>query len=214
MVDHARRLLARERPRALDAGVTLAVENHQDFGSEELLSIAREAGDHAGVVLDTGNPLAVGEDPVAFARRVAPLVRHVHLKDYRAQFTEEGFRLVRCALGEGCIPFDEIRAVLEAQHPSLTASIELAALEARHIRLLTPEWRQGYPERRPGELDLALDRMRPTQHDPGDDVRTPWERGADAAVIIAYEMDHLRRSAAHLRALGWMGGTAPHERRY
>jgi sugar phosphate isomerase/epimerase len=203
MVGHARRLLASERPRAIEAGVTLAVENHQDFGSEELVSMAGEAGDHVGLVLDTGNPLAVGEDPVAFARRVAPLVRHVHVKDYRAQFTDEGFRLVRCALGEGCIPFDEIRAILEARHPALTGSIEPAALEARHIRVFTPEWWQGYPARRPGELDDALERMRPTQYDPDADVRTPWEQQADVATIIDYEMDHVRRSAAYLRALGW-----------
>ena len=204
MVEHARRLLASERTRALDAGVSLAVEDHQDFGSEELIALAEEAGDHVGIVLDTGNPLSVGEDPVGFAERVAPLVRHVHLKDYRAQFTADGFRLVRCALGEGCIPFVEIRDVLEPHHASLTASIEPAALESRHIRLFTAEWWVGYPTRLADELARALQRMQGTQYGPDADVRTPWERGADAEVIVAYEMDHVRRSAAYLQSLGWM----------
>jgi len=36
----------------------------------------------AGVVADLGNSLFVGEEPEAFAARFAPLVRHVHVKDY------------------------------------------------------------------------------------------------------------------------------------
>jgi sugar phosphate isomerase/epimerase len=206
MVDHTRRLLAGERTRALDSGVALALEDHQDFGSEELVAIATEAGDHVGIVLDTGNPFSVAEDPVAFTRRVAPLVRHLHLKDYRAQMTPEGFRLVRCALGDGCVPFTEIYDVLAATDGSLTASIELAALESRHIRLLTSDWWQGYPTRSAGELARALERLRPTEFSPDDDVRTPWERDADGSEIVAYEQEQLRRSAEYLRRLGWLSG--------
>ena len=71
MVAHARATLVREAPRAADAGLVLAIEDHQDFGSEELVTMAEEAGENVGVVLDTGNPFAVGEDPVAFTRRAA-----------------------------------------------------------------------------------------------------------------------------------------------
>ena len=60
-----------EAPRAADAGLILAIEDHQDFGSEELVTMAEEAGENVGIVLDTGNPFAVGEDPVAFARRAS-----------------------------------------------------------------------------------------------------------------------------------------------
>ena len=120
------------------------------------MAIAEEAGEHVGIVLDTGNPFAVGEDPVAFARRAGHRIRHVHLKDYAAQFTDEGYRLVRCAIGDGCVPFRAIAAVLEAHSPSLTASLEPGALEVRHIRLFTPEWWTGYPPRAASELGVAL----------------------------------------------------------
>ena len=36
---------------------------------------------------------------------IAPHVRYLHLKDYRVQFTDEGYRLVRCAIGDGAVPF-------------------------------------------------------------------------------------------------------------
>ena len=52
--------------------------------------MAEAAGANVGVVFDTGNPFAVGEDPVAFARRAAHRIRHVHLKDYRRAVHRRG----------------------------------------------------------------------------------------------------------------------------
>lgn len=203
MVDHGRKTIRREAGRAAEAGLALAIENHQDFGSEELLEIAQAAGPAVGIVLDTGNPFAVGEDPVAFAARVAPLVRHVHLKDYRAQFTNAGYRLVRCAVGDGCVPLGEMVDALSREGP-LTASIELGALEARHIRLFDRGWWTGYPVRQASELATALGRLQRHALGPTEDFRTPWERGDPAHAIVEYELGQLRKSVDYLRAIGWM----------
>ena len=202
MVAHARRVLHRDSPKAAKAGLVLAIENHQDFGSEELLAIVEELGSHAGIVFDTGNPFAVGEDPVSFARRVAPRIRHLHLKDYVAQFTAEGFRLVRCPIGGGAVPFPEIADLMKKYHRSLTASIEPGALEARHIRLFTPSWWDGYPPRGASELGTLLGRLRAVALPENADARTPWEREAPGHELIAYETDQIRRSVENLRALG------------
>ena len=163
------------------------------------MAIVEEAGEHVGIVLDTGNPFAVGEDPVAFARRAGHRIRHVHLKDYTAQFTDEGYRLVRCAIGDGCVPFGAIAAVLEEHSPSLTASLEPGALDVRHIRLFTPDWWNGYPPRAASELGAALGRLHHNQLDAGADYRTPWERGASGTEIIDYEMGQIRRSVENMR---------------
>jgi 3-oxoisoapionate decarboxylase len=204
MLEHARATLGREAPRAADAGLTLAIEDHQDLGSEELVAIADEAGSNVGVTFDTGNPFAVGEDPVAFARRAAARIRHVHLKDYRAQFTRQGFRLVRCAVGDGCVPFEDIAAVLAAHAPSLTASIELGALEARHIRLFEPAWWSGYAPREARELATALGRLQRHRLEAEADHCTPWEHLAPGEAVADYERQQLHRSVEHLRALGWI----------
>lgn len=204
MVQHARAVLTAEAATARDEGLRLGIENHQEFGSEELLAFAEEAGHNVGIVLDTGNPFAVGEDPVAFTTRAAHRIVHLHLKDYRAQFTTEGYRLVRCAIGEGCVPFERIVDVLGPRAATLTASIEPAALESRHIRLFTPEWWHGYPPREARELGEALGRLRQGALADDEDCRTPWERGAASQAIVDYEMDHLVRSAAYLRRLGWL----------
>ena len=201
MVEHARATLKEEAPKAADSGLVLAVENHQDFTSEELISIAEEAGHNVGVVLDTGNPFAVGEDPLSFTRRAAHRIRHVHLKDYIAQFTGEGYRLVRCAVGDGCVPLKELVAVLQED---VTASIEPGALDARHIRVFAPDWWNGYPPRQASELGRALGRLH--EHRLGDDAdwRTPWECRAPGLSLVDYEMAQIRRSVDNIRALGWM----------
>jgi sugar phosphate isomerase/epimerase len=203
VLEHARTTLNREARRAADAGLALAIENHQDLGSEELMAIAAEAGPDVGIVFDTGNPFAVGEEPVAFAQRVAPLLRHVHLKDYRAQWTAEGYRLVRCAVGDGCVPFERIAEALGDVAP-LTASIEIGALDARHIRLLTSSWWEGYPPREARELASALARLRRHLISTDEEFRTPWELDAPAEDISAYELNQLRGSVSYLRQVGWM----------
>jgi 3-oxoisoapionate decarboxylase len=200
LVARARETLAREAPRAAGAGMTIAIEDHQDFGSEELVEMAEAAGPNVGITFDTGNPFAVGEDPVAFARRAAHRIRHVHLKDYRAQFTTEGYRLVRCAIGDGAVPFAELRGVLTGD---LTASIEPGALEARHIRLFTADWWRSYPPRDARELGVALGRLRQWRVSDDESCATPWERGAPPAEIVEYELTQIRRSAANMMKLGW-----------
>ena len=201
MVAHARATLKEEAPKAADRGLVLAVENHQDFTSGELITIAEEAGDNVGLVLDTGNPFAVGEDPLEFTRRAAHRIRHVHLKDYVAQFTDEGYRLVRCAVGDGCVPLRELAAALQQD---LTASIEPGALDARHIRVFAPDWWVGYPPRQASELGSALGRLQQRKLGADADWRTPWERQARGLTLVDYEMAQIRRSVDNIRALGWM----------
>lgn len=200
LVAHARTTLSAAARVAVDAGLDLAVENHQDFTSDELIAIA-DSTPGVGIVLDTGNPFAVGEDPLAFVRRAGGRIRHVHLKDYVAQFTPEGYRLVRCAVGDGCVPFTELAAALPE---GLTASIEPGALEARHIRLFTPDWWKGYPPREASELATALGRLH--RHRLADDAdwRTPWEMQARGPAVAEYELAQVRRSIESVRAMGWL----------
>ena len=68
-------------PRAADTGTVLAIENHQDFTSAELVAFCEMAGPGVGITFDTGNTFPVAEAPLDFTRRIAPFVRHVHLKD-------------------------------------------------------------------------------------------------------------------------------------
>lgn len=203
IVDQVRGAVIRHGRAAADAGVTLAIENHQDFGSDELVAFCEAAGPAVGITFDTGNAFPVAEAPLPFARRIARHVRHVHLKDYRVQWTSLGFRLVRCAIGDGAVPLAEIAAIFAEHHQSLTAVLEPGALEARHIRLFTPEWWHGYAPKPAANLAACLLSTRQNALPEDADYRTPWEREDDAA-LVGYERDMILRSAANTRALGLM----------
>lgn len=188
--------------RAADQGAMIAIENHQDFTSAELVEFCG-LGPGVGLTYDTGNSFPVAEAPLDFARTVAPHVRHLHLKDYRVQSTREGIRLVRCAIGDGAVPFPELFAILGEHHDSMTAVLEPGALEARHVRLFTPEWWKGYPARSAADLAACLLAAQRNRLGEADDFRTPWERKADSE-IAEYELAMIHRSAANMRSLGAM----------
>ncbi len=186
--------------RAADQGIMIGIENHQDFTSAELVEFCGLAPG-VGITYDTGNSFPVGEAPLDFTRTVAPHVRHLHLKDYRVQFSSEGFRLIRCAIGDGAVPFRELFSILGEHHETMTAVLEPGALEARHVRLFTPDWWQGYAPKPAQDLAACLLATRKNALADADDYRTPWERKADGE-LEAYELAMIRKSAANMKTLG------------
>jgi sugar phosphate isomerase/epimerase len=200
LVSRVRENLATLAPAAAELGLGLAIEDHQDFGSDELMQFAEAAGPNVGITLDTANPLSVAEEPLAFARRVLPRLRHVHLKDYLVQWTDEGYRLVRCATGEGYVPFAELLPLIRDR--DLTVTLEIGALEARHIRLFRPEWWHFYPPRTAAELGPALAAARRGVMESSVDGRTPWEKGESGEAVLRYERAQFERSIMNLRAWG------------
>lgn len=190
-------------PIAADLGICIAVENHQDATTDDLLRLAEMTGHHPsfGITLDTGNPLAVGEEPVEAARRLAPIIRHLHLKDYTIHFAPEGYRLVRCAAGEGVIDFPAILEIVRGNGHALLPGIEVAAQATRTIPLLEPGWWDEFPPRPAKPLAAALrilwERGRPAS----EPYSSAWERGEDSRAVSAQEWEQVHRSVAYFHAL-------------
>lgn len=181
--------------------LVLALENHQDATSDDLLALC-EAGDgHVGITLDVANPLAVAEEPLEFAHKIGPWIRNVHLKDYQVWATPSGYRLVRCALGDGVVPFPELITLLTTVAPAAPMHIELAALYARHIRVWEDHWWDGFGPRDVRAVIPAI-RSLAQQARLGDDWPTPMEREAPAAEVAAYEREQFEQSVRYLRDLG------------
>ena len=185
-------------PVAEELGLTLAVENHQDADSDDLIALCERIGSNRfGIALDTANPLAVAEEPLVFARRILPWIKHVHLKDYRVFPSESGYRLIRCALGEGVIDFPSLLGLFR-DRPEVTLSIEMAALQARHIRIHEESFWDGFRPRTARSLAPVLRLV--AGHAESGDWRTPWELEQDDR-LAEWEMDQVRRSADYIASV-------------
>lgn len=186
-------------PVAKRCGVRIGVENHQDATSEDLIRLCEEVGDAAvGVTLDTGNPLAVAEDPVEFARRILPHLVNVHLKDYRIVKAPGGLRLCHCAIGGGVVDFAALFALFDRK-PEVKRNLEMAWLGERHIRVLEEGWWDGYPPRRARDLVPFL-RVWNEKEETGE-WRSPWDAGDDGAMHGGWEMARMKESADRMLAL-------------
>ncbi len=191
-------------PFAHEKGVSLALENHQDLTSDEIaygLWLEVEKHPAFGVTLDTGNALAVGEDPLAFAEKIASLVRHVHLKDYTIHFAEKGYHLVRCAAGDGCIPFSALIETIQRASPEATFALEVAALSTRTIPILETSWHREFSDEQLYHLPQALRTLWKFGRPADAPYATAYERGEGSEAIAAEEWRCVERSLAYFAAL-------------
>lgn len=83
--DHIERLVPMYREIAkiaADNGVKVAVENHIDFTSDEMLEMIQAVDSpNFGVNFDTGNFLRLLDDPIKGMEKLAPYVFSTHIKD-------------------------------------------------------------------------------------------------------------------------------------
>lgn len=146
--------LRRAEPLAAKAKVTLAVENHKDFRTDELIDLLRRlSSERLGVCVDTGNNLALLEDPAATVAALAPLARTVHLKDIGLEDAPDGFRMTEVPLGRGVFDLPAMVAALRKGNPKVRFHLEMITRDPLSIPCLTDKY-WATLERVPGR-DLA-----------------------------------------------------------
>jgi sugar phosphate isomerase/epimerase len=111
---------------AADNDVVLAIENHIDYTSAEILEILERVGSDAlKVNFDTGNTLRMMEDPVAAAQRLGPYTVATHTKDLdacRHVRPEEWYFFSSVPVGTGLIDMPGVvRALAECGYQGVLA---------------------------------------------------------------------------------------------
>ena len=107
-------------------GVRLAVENHKDWRADELIALLKRLGnDHVGVCLDTGNSIALLEDPMDVVEALAPWAFTTHFKDMGLEEYRDGFLLAEVPLGTGVLDLPRVVRTLRAAAPDLHFNIEM-----------------------------------------------------------------------------------------
>lgn len=113
------------RSMAEDAGVTIVIHTAFNTAQEYVRMMEAVDSPNVGLCLDTANSFLVLEDPVDFARQVAPWVRSTHFKDSIIYLQQEGIHwLGGCALGRGTVDLKTIVGLIYASYPDCNLSIE------------------------------------------------------------------------------------------
>jgi sugar phosphate isomerase/epimerase len=172
----------------------LAIENHKDWRVAELLEILKRLNSEwIGVCLDTGNSIALLEEPMSVIEHLAPFAISSHLKDMAVQEYEDGFLLSEVALGEGFLDLKRIVALLRDANPKLQFTLEMITRDPLKIPCLTKSYFAAMPMVPAGELAAALTNVR----------RHAWTRplprttGLNTADQLALEDENVRKCFAY-----------------
>ena len=112
-------------PVAKAAGVKIAVENHCDTFSEEILWLLEQVDNPlVGACIDTVNALMVMEDPMAAIENLAPRAFTNHFRDDRIEFQRHGFKLTGTAIGEGDIDIKSAYEIIKTRSSMKRINIE------------------------------------------------------------------------------------------
>jgi sugar phosphate isomerase/epimerase len=121
--------------------VRLAVENHKDWRIDELTAILKRIDSrHVGVCVDTGNSIALLENPMEVVEAYAPWAFSTHLKDMAVAEYDEGFLLAEVPLGEGFLDLKRMVAVLRKARPEIHFNLEMITRNPLKIPCLTPKY--------------------------------------------------------------------------
>jgi 3-oxoisoapionate decarboxylase len=121
-------LLAPLVTRFSQAGIRLAIENHDRMPSSTLVGIVEALGPSVvGICLDTVNSLGCLEGPDVVVKTLAPYTLNLHVKDFTLQRTNSqmGFVVAGCPAGQGRLDVPWILGQLRSAGRDVNAIIEL-----------------------------------------------------------------------------------------
>jgi len=117
--------LKKAAPMAEDYGIRLALENHCDSFSEEILWVLKEINHpFVGACIDTVNAWHVAEDPMNAIKNLAPVAFTNHFRDDRVEFCRDGFKVKGVAVGDGDIDMKKAYELIKSKSPTNRINIE------------------------------------------------------------------------------------------
>jgi sugar phosphate isomerase/epimerase len=151
--------LVRARPIIERHGVRLALENHKDWRIDELLDILKRIDcPLVGVCLDTGNSIALLEDPHAVVEAYAPYAFTAHFKDMAVRPAPDGFLLAEVPLGLGLLDLPRVVSLLREQPHKVNLNLEMITRDPLRVPCLEKKYWATFGDL-PGQALAAALRM-------------------------------------------------------
>ncbi|HKI70760.1 MAG TPA: sugar phosphate isomerase/epimerase family protein [Verrucomicrobiae bacterium] len=181
-------------PVARRHGIKLAVENHKDWRAPELVDILKRINsDYVGSCVDTGNNIALLEDPMESVEALAPFAFSTHLKDMAVQEYEDGFLLSEVPLGDGFLDLEKIIALLRNANPKIQFNLEMITRDPLKIPCLSPKYWATMKTVPARDLATTLAMVRRNAAK----QPLPHTSGLDTEQQLALEDKNVRASFAH-----------------
>jgi sugar phosphate isomerase/epimerase len=183
-------------PVAAKHDIQLAVENHKDWRTDELLDILRRLSSrYVGVTLDTGNSIALLEDPMEVIKAYAPFTFTTHFKDMGVAEYEQGFLLSEVPFGEGILDLKEAVTLIRRARPEARFNLEMMTRDPLRVPCLTRKYWATF-ESLPGRyladtLAMVREKKFPRQ--------LPTVRQLDRAEQLRVEEDNVRKCLRYAR---------------
>lgn len=112
-VSYAIDVLNHVKGKAEEYNIKIAVENHCDLKTDELVELIRKVDSpYVGVCVDLGNFMIHLENPVESVKKLAPYIYSTHFKDYNSKMMNWGFKTFGVPLGEGKIDLAAVVDIL------------------------------------------------------------------------------------------------------
>jgi sugar phosphate isomerase/epimerase len=160
-VKESRAALELAEPISGKVGVCLAVENHKDWRIDEFIDLLKRlSSKHVGVCVDTGNSIALLEDPRAVIEAYAPYALTTHFKDMAVAEYEAGFLLAEVPFGTGFLDLGEMIRVLRKHQPAIRFNVEMITRDPLRVPCLTRKYWETMGHVSGRELVEALQRVR------------------------------------------------------
>lgn len=188
-IDAALRIVERQQ-------VPLALENHKDFTAEEMAALMRAIDSRwLGVCLDTGNNIALLDDPIGAVEALAPYAICTHVKDMAVAPYPDGFLLSEMPLGAGMLDMRRIVDTIRAARPQTRLTLEMITRDPLKVPCLTDGYWATFPERNGRYLARTLRLVRESKDRPP----LPVVTGLAREVQLRLEEDNVKQSLAYAR---------------
>jgi 3-oxoisoapionate decarboxylase len=197
---HWRQVLLEAEPMLRQRKLTVGIENHKEWLVDELVDILKKASSpYLGACVDFGNNLALLEDSLPVAEKLAPYAVTTHLKDMAVAMSEEGFLLSEVPLGQGITPLAKIMEVLRRGRSDIHFCLEMITRDPLKVPYLDDKYWASHEKRD----NAKIERFKTAVLSKAWTKPLPKISGMSSQRMLAVEDDNVRRCVAYAkRTLG------------
>ncbi len=197
---HWQQVLLQSEPMLKQHKLLIGIENHKEWLADELVEMLKKVGSpYLGACVDFGNNLALLEDSLQVAEKLAPYAVTTHLKDMALAPSEDGFQLSEVPLGQGMLPLAKIMEVLRRKRSDIRFCLEMITRDPLKVPYLDDKYWASHEKR-----DTAkIEKFKTTLLSKASSTPLPKISGMSSQRMLAVEDDNIRRCVAYAkRTLG------------